>query len=257
LASTLTNSVGPALWGERPISLENDALRRRIYAPSAYAAVRDAAVVPVVHSEAYRFAAWFPLVWRGRGSEIDFVVVRSLLHDQRAQPPAARGILPLVLQAYPFILDPKTLPTGSTRKMLDDAIADNPNDIGASITTISGRLSRATLLRFRILDELSRQFPVTRAITEAIAKLGVFEPWKLEFEIDHRPVIVPDLLIIRKDAFETGIFSSIMEEHGSAAGLLLGLHRISIFRAGLLLAMVRNLLRVPEGSTHGKARSIT
>ncbi len=50
------------MWGERPIALEKDALRRRLYAPIAYAPVRNTAVVPVVHSEAYRLATWFPLM---------------------------------------------------------------------------------------------------------------------------------------------------------------------------------------------------
>jgi hypothetical protein len=231
------------MWGERPITLEKDVLRRRIFAPPAYAPVRDTAIVPVVHSEAYQLAAWFPLVWRRRGCEHDFVAVRSLLNDQRAQPPAARTLLPLLLHAYPFIFDPKTPPDADCRRMLEDVFADNPTDLGASITTISGKLSRATILRFRILDDLAREFPLTRAITGAIADLGVFEPWKLEFDIDRRSIAIPDLLIVRQDAFQTGIFSALLQRYGTPAALVLGLHRVSIFRAGLLLAMARRLLK--------------
>ena len=244
------------MWGERPIALEKDALRRRIYAPAAYAAVRDTAVVPVVHSEAYQLAPWFPLVWRSRGSECDFVAVRSLLHDQRTQPPAARALLPLILHAYPFIFDPKIPPVADSARMLDDVFADNPTDVGASITTSGGKLSRATILRFRILDGLAREFPVTREIGRALAGLGVFEPWDLKFDIEGRSVAIPDLLIVHQGAFDTGIFSAVLEKFGAPAALVLGLHRVSIFRAGLLLAMARKLLKhTTTGSADDKSDS--
>jgi hypothetical protein len=243
MASTCTSHGVKAMWGERPIALEKDALRRRIYAPIAYAAVRDTAVVPVVHSEIYQLAAWFPLVWRRRGSEHDFVAVRSLLHDQRAQPPAARVLKPLILHAYPFVFDPKTPPNMHSARMLDDVFADNPTDVGASITTIGGKLSRATILRFRILDGLARDFPVTREISRALDSLDVFEPWSLKFDIEGRSIEIPNLFIVRRNAFETGIFSTVLEKFGVPAALILGLHRVSIFRAGLLLAVARNFLK--------------
>ena len=82
-----------------------DVLRRRIYAPLAYAPVRNAAVVPIVHSECLTLASWFPLVWQRRQATVEFVAIRALLNDQRAQPPAARALLPLLLHAYPFVFD--------------------------------------------------------------------------------------------------------------------------------------------------------
>ena len=220
-------------------------MRRRIYAPEAYAPVRNTAVVPVVHSEAHRLAALLPLVWRGRGTHFTFVAVRSLLNDQRAQPPVARALLPLILHAYPFIFDPKTPPDHNSSRFLDDVFADNPTDVGATITTVSGSLSRATLMRFRILDSLAHDFPITQAITDALADLGVLEPWNLKFDINGTPVEQADLFVIRKDAFNTGIFSNVLDRFAMPAALILGFHRISLFRAGLLLAMTRKFLTGP------------
>src|SRR5262245_47701944 len=94
------------MLGERPIALEKEVLRRRIYAPHAYPPVRDLAVVPIVHSECMTLASWFPVVWRRGKAGVELVTVRALLDDQRAQLPAARRLLPLRLHAYPFVFDP-------------------------------------------------------------------------------------------------------------------------------------------------------
>jgi SapC len=244
------------MWGRHPIALERDALRRRIYAPVAYAAVRNSAVVPVVHTEAYQLAAWFPLVWRQRGAEYDLVVVRALLDDQRAQPRAARALLPRILQAYPFMLEP-TNPAGMEgERMLEDVFADQPTDVGASITTVAGKFSRATILRLGILDGLANDLAVTRRIGELLASRGLLEPWQLKFEIAGRSVEVADLFIVRQDTFETGKLSPVMEELGGPAALVLGLHRISVFRAGALLATARTLLESsPSGTADDQAHT--
>jgi hypothetical protein len=231
------------MWGERPVALEKDALRRRLYAPIAYAPVRNSAVVPVVHTEVYRLATWFPLMWRKHESEFEFVAVRSLLDDQRAQPPAARAVLPLILHAYPFVFDPKVPPDQGSERMLDDVFADAPTDAGASITTVAGKLSRATIQRFRILDGFAHDLRLTREIGEALAGLGLFAPSELKFEIQGRSIEIPDLFVVRQTAFDGGIFSNVLEKFGAPAALVLGLHRVSLFRAGLLLAMVRKALQ--------------
>jgi hypothetical protein len=250
------SGVAASLWGQRPIALERDALRRRIYAPISYAPVRDLAVIPVVQTEAYQLAAWFPLVWRRRGTEYDFVAVRALIDDERAQPPVARTLLPRILHAYPFVFDPAVPPSAESVRMLDDVFADRPTDIGATITTVSGRLSRATVMRFRMLDALARDFPPTRRIGQALAAVGLFDPWQLRFDIDGRVVEIPDVFIIRQDAFATGMFAQVLAELGASAALVLGLHRISIFRAGALLAMARKLLKqLPADSADVKAGS--
>ena len=230
------------LW-ERPIALEKDVLSRRIYAPLAYAPVRNAKIVPVVHSECMALASWFPLVWRRRHDTIDFVAVRALLDDQRAQPPAARAVLPMVLHAYPFMHDPSEPVTADTRKMLDDVFADAPTDVGASITTVQRKLARATTSRFRILDRFAHEASVTAQIGRALAALDMFEPWALTFDIDGRRIEIPDLMVIRSTAFETGQFAALLGDYGVPCAQMIGLHRISLFRAGTLLAMAKAFLK--------------
>jgi hypothetical protein len=228
---------------ERPIALEKDVLRRRIYAPLAYAPVRNAAVVPIVHSECLALASWFPLVWQHRRATIEFVAIRALLNDQRAQPPAARALLPLLLHAYPFVLDPRQPVRTDSPKMLDDVFADAPTDIGASITTVNRKLARATTGRFRLLDRFAHESQVTGAIGSALAELNVLEPWPLKFDIGGNNVEIRDLLVIRPSAFENGHLSRLLGTYGVPCARMLGLHRISLYRAGVLLAMAKTYLR--------------
>jgi hypothetical protein len=240
------------MWGERPIPLEKDALTRRIYAPLAYPLVRNSAIVPVVHSEAFHLASWFPLVWQRRDGAVEFVAVRSLLNDQRAQPPAARTLLPLILHAYPFVFDPSKRPERDNARMLDDVFADAPTDIGASITTVDRKLSRATTMRFRTLDAFARDFALTHDLGQTLAALKLFDPWELKFNIDGRQLEIPNLVIVRQAAFDTGAFSPILEKFGVPAATLLALHRISIYRAGILLAAARAFLKA-EAAAQAKA----
>jgi hypothetical protein len=236
------------MWGERPIALEKDVLARRIYAPAAYAQVRNTAVVPIVHAEAYQLASWFPIVWRRRGTDIDLVAVRSLLDDNRAQPPAARGLLPLLLQAYPFVLDPQHPVGPESAKMIDDVFADAPTDVGATITNIDRKLSRATVLRLRTLDIFAREYAVTSSISKLLADLNLFAPWELKFNIEGHSVEIRDLCIIRQPAFDTGALSVVLEKLGAPAAQLIGLHRISLFRAGILLGMARAFLKATSNA---------
>jgi hypothetical protein len=231
------------LWCERPIALEKDVLRRRIYAPLAYAPVRNAAVVPIVHSECLTLASWFPLVWRRRQATVEFVAIRALLNDQRAQPPAARALLPLLLHAYPFVFDLRQPVRTDSPRLLDDVFADAPTDIGASITTVHRKLARATTSRFRLLDRFAHESAVTNAIGSALAELDVLEPWPLKFDIGGNHVEIPDLLVIRPSAFESRHFSRLLGSYGIPCARMLGLHRISLFRAGVLLGMAKTFFR--------------
>jgi len=228
---------------EHPIALEKDVLRRRIYAPLAYAPVRNAAVVPIVHTECLTLASWFPLVWQRRQATVEFVAIRALLNDQRAQPPAARALLPLLLYAYPFVFDPRQPVRTDSPRMLDDVFADAPTDIGASITTVHRKLARATTGRFRLLDRFAHESVVTAAIGSALAELDVLEPWPLKFDIGGNRVEIPDLLVIRPSAFEGGHFSRLLGSYGVPCARMLGLHRISLFRAGVLLGMAKTFFR--------------
>jgi hypothetical protein len=239
----MSESTAPPLWGEQPIALEKDTLRRRIYAPQAYSVVRDRAVVPIIHREAYRLSAWFPLVWRSRGTEYDFVAVRSLVNNQGSQPAAAQGTLPLILHAYPFVFDPASPAGPGNLKLIDDVFADKPTDVGASITTATGNFSRATVLRFQILDDIARELPLTRGVSGALARCGLLQPWKLQFDVEGKSVGIPDLFVVDHRAFNTSSLSEIIEKFGTPAAWILALHRISLFRAGPLLAAARRFLK--------------
>jgi hypothetical protein len=176
------------------------------------------------------------------------VVIRALLNDQRTQPPAARALLPLLLHAYPFVFDPDQLVGTDTRKMLDDVFADAPTDVGASITTVNRKLARATASRFQILDRFANEAVVTTAIGNALADLDLLEPWPLKFDIDGHHV-------------DSGALAGLLETWGMPCAQMLGLHRISLFRAGVLLAAAKvffkhNPVIIPDesGETAGKSR---
>jgi SapC len=231
------------MLGERPIPLEKDALRRRIFAPIAYDVVRNAALVPVVPTEAYELSWWFPLAWRKYGSHFVLVAVRSLLNTQRGQPMAGRTPLPLILQAYPFIFGP-TFPAFDGPRMLDDVFPDAPTDVGATITTLTGRPSRATIRRLHLLDILAKNFRFMQTVTSAIAERDLFVPWTLRFDVEGQFVGHTDLFVVHQAAFASGALSDILEKFGAPAAMLLGLHRISLFRAGALLALARRALKI-------------
>lgn len=228
--------------GERPVALAGDVLRRRIYSPQSYAQVRNSAIVPIVHSECETLASWFPLVWRRREQTLEFVALRGLSKDERMQAPAARALLPVILRAYPFVFDPSQ-PTGpDTPRMIDDVFADAPTDVGATITTVRHRLSRGTMTRFAFMDRFAREIRTTMAIGRSLADMDAFEPWPLTFDIDGHRIHVPDLFVIRRAAFDDGRFAPLLREHGMSCAQMLSLHRVSLFRAGGLLARAKAFL---------------
>lgn len=229
--------------GAHPVALSGEVLRRRIYAPQSYAEVRNTAVVPAVHSECIALAAWFPLVWRRHPAGPQFVAVRALLDDQRAQPPAARALLPLMLHGYPFVFDPANPITPDTPKLFDDVFADAPTDVGATVTGINHKLTRATLSRFGFLDRFAEELQPTAAIGAALAQVGLLVPWQLAFDIEGRQVGIPDLMMIPAEAFDTGALATVLERFGKPAATMISLHRLSLFRAGGLLAMARRVLK--------------
>ncbi|MDC7786700.1 SapC family protein [Rhodoplanes sp. TEM] len=226
---------------EHPIALDGDALSRRIFAPVAYRIVRDTAVVPIVIGEVFRLASFFPVVWRRREEDLDLVVVRALIDEAGAQPAGLRGVHPLVLQAYPFVL--ATRVDDACTRLIDDAVADAPTDIGASVTAADGRPSLATTLRLRMLELVERQLPLTRAVGRALADADLLQPWDLTFDIEGSMIGIPDLSVARQEAFATGAYGDIVGRHGAAAAELLGFHRISLFRAGVVVAAARAHVR--------------
>jgi len=239
---------------ECPVPLDNAVASRRIYSPLAYARVRDMPIAPIVHSESFRLASWFPIVWRRSSAVPDLVAVRSFLPDSRAQPPGVRAsvsVLPLALQAYPFVLDPAAPPGPDSTRMFDDVVADAPTDVGASVTTTDNKLSLATELRLQALELFAQHFPLTEAVGQTLAELDLFEPWELKFNISGTSIELPDLLIVRQKSLDTGALAPVLYRHGLVAAHLIGVHRISLFRAGILLAAARAVLHGETSAESG------
>lgn len=227
---------------ENPVRLTGDVTARRIFSPLAYALVRHANVVPVVLPEAWSLAAWFPVVWHRTGQTYDLVAVRSLMPAGRGYLPAVErlpGLLPLILQAYPFLPDPSLYPAAGAARLIDDVIADAPTDIGAPILVADKRPTKATRLRLGMLDLFARHWSNTRSLGSDLAALDLFEPWDLNFDINGRNVGISELYIVRQHAFGPGALAPVVARHGSMAAQLLALHRISLFRAGSLLGAAR------------------
>ncbi|NJL07409.1 MAG: SapC family protein [Methylacidiphilales bacterium] len=241
--------------GENPVLLESEVLSRRIFAPRAYRLVRELPIVPIVVSEAQKIAMWFPIAWRMGENGPELVAMRSLLADQRGQPPRARDLLPLLLSAYPFVLDPAAPPRAGAHKMLDNVFADEPTDIGATIVGLDRKPVLATRLRLDALETFAAQYPATRSLGHALDEAKLLEAWPLEFDIGGRNVSVPNLFIAHRDAFESGRYAAILAQHGLMAAELLGLHRISLFRAGLLVTMARAVLEEHRTASSTAERS--
>lgn len=226
---------------ENPVPVAGEILARRIYSPLAYAQVRGAMTVPIVQGEAARLAPLFPLAWRRAEAGPDLVAVRAFLPDERALPPGTQGVvglLPDLLQAYPFVL------SAGDGTLFDDVVPDAPTDVGASVTTADRKLSRATLLRLHMLELHAGQRAETAALGLMLRDLGLFEDWPLSFPLDGGTVEVPGLMIVKASAFGSGVLAPVLLRHGAAAAELLGYHRLSLFRAGVLLAAARAALAI-------------
>lgn len=239
---------------ENLVPLSNDVSARRIFAPFAYRVVRELNVVPIVHAEASRLALWFPVAWQIKDGHARLVTLRALLPDALAVPAPARAALeylPTLLQAYPFTLDPNEPARPQAAKMFSDVVAEFPGNVGASITTVDRKLSRATLQRFQALDFFCEHAPATQALSDMLFADSLFDPWELKFDVEGSQIDIPDIFIVRQSAFETGAFARVLVRHGAMAAQLLGIHRLSLFRAGSLLAAARASKKItgPETGT--------
>jgi hypothetical protein len=231
---------------EIPIPLAGDILKQRIFSPLAYANVRTAKLIAIAGLEAPRYAAHYPIAWRKRDEAYELVIVRSLLPDGRGHPPGtltALAFLPVLARAYPFLLGPAK-ENGARAKLVDTAIADEPGDIGAPIALVDGRPSKATVQRIALLESSAPHFARTVAIARQLAELDLFEPWPLRFDdVEGHTLDVPDLWIVRQEVVSTGALAPVMRAHGTLAADLIGLHRLSLYRAGMLLAHARAALK--------------
>lgn len=233
---------------DRPIALQGDVGKRRIFSPFAYARVRHTAAVEISLSEAERYAAYYPIAWQRIADQVfRLVVVRSLLHDGRGHYAGALttlSFLPALCAAYPFLLAEQPDHLNGADYLVDDVIADEPTDVGAPIIMLDGRPSRATEQRLQLLERHRRQIAPTSRLNARLAAADLLEPWALKFDdVEGTRLEVPNLWILKQGTIETGAYAPVLGELGSRAAWLLGLHRVSIFRAGQLLANARAALR--------------
>ncbi len=232
---------------ERPIPLAGDVLKQRIFSPLAYPSVRNSNVIEIAAQEAPRYAAHFPICWRKQADRHQLVIVRSLIADGRGHPigsQKALAFLPILCRSYPFLYAPSGTADGAMPKFIDHVIADEPSDIGSPICFTDGRPTKATAQRITMLDNAATLFAQTAAIASHLAAADLFEAWPLHFEgIEGQTLDVPNLWIVKQDVVATGALSPLMRVHGLVAADLIGLHRVSLFRTGILLANARSALK--------------
>lgn len=236
---------------DKPVPFNRDHAKRRIFSPIAYAHIRNAQVLPVTMHEAGRYTAFYPIVWQQQSEGYSLVIVRSLFGDGRGHLKAAQtayAFLPLLMRAYPF-LPPDERVDPEAAFWIDDSVPDSPTDIGSPICLENGRLARASEQRLEFLDQYRKEAGQTEKFTSALVKSQQLEPWALAFDVEGHRLSVPDLWIIKQAEVTTGAFSELMLEFGVEAAYLLGWHRLSLFRAGQLLARARAALRQPGLST--------
>lgn len=209
--------------------------KTRIYAPVAYAAVRNARAVPIVHIESFSVAAWFPICWKVAQPRPILIVLRTLWEDGSHQPPGSPAVpasLPLALRAYPFVVDAGG-GDSDTEILIDETIPDQPSDIGATILTADGKPTRGTEMKLRAASAFKSALPLTEEMSDELSCGDLLEPWPLRMECDGIKT-VDDMLIVRQSEFQSAKIFRFVQKFGPAGATLLGAHRISLFRAGNL-----------------------
>lgn len=232
---------------ERHEPLTRQAGETRIFAPVSYRVVREAQVIPVVHVEALAMAPWFPICWEARCPMPVMVVLRSLLGDGRGHPagsPRQSTSLPLSLRAYPFCVARASGERGDQPTEIDLAVPDQPTDIGAPILTADGRPGRGAQMRLRAAGAFNSALGLTEAMTAHLAAADLLAPWPLNFEVGEQVVSIESLMVVRPDSYNTPAIRGFIRAFGSAGALFLGAHRLSLFRAGVLLESARAAVRV-------------
>ncbi|QTL05813.1 SapC family protein [Aquabacter sp. L1I39] len=223
----------------RPLPLSGQMGRRRIFSPHSYPAGRNRQIIPVVHMEALDLAAWFPVVWTRHRGTLDLVVLRSLLADGAGHPhgsPQIPSSLPLLIKAYPLVVDP-TQSGGDLR--VDDVIADEPTDVGATLLTERGLPSRALEERIIYAHRFSSAHAVTQRMGDHLSDAGLFQPWDLSFPDQLELGPFPEFLVVRPDAYETDGFISFARAFGAAGLRLLNAHALSLYRTAILYQRAR------------------
>jgi hypothetical protein len=242
----------------RPNALTHSVGQQRIYAPQAYAAVREAPLVPVVTTEASMVAAWHPICWRKSKEAFAMVALRSLMDAGRGQPQeAARAgeALPWLLQAYPIVVRRPVARDAPIE--IEDVFPDSPTDIGSTILTPDGKPSRGTAQRLSVAVRFAADFAATEAVTNRLADAGLLEPWPLRFDLGGGSVLErDDLWVVDFAALRGGGGRKLREALGAAGLRFIMLHRISLFRVAALVSAARRALAEPASPPPAPERSL-
>jgi hypothetical protein len=213
----------------------------RIFAPISYALVRHAQIVPIVHIEALNLAHWFPVCWQIKDGNPMLVVLRTLRNDGSDQPsgsPNSTASLPLALRAYPFVVGAGD--EDDDTHFLEAAVPDQPSDVGAPIMTPAGNAGTGARQKLQAKAAFDHALPLSQAMTEDLVRQGLLERWPLEFKIGDDTVTVNDLFVVNPGEFSSPRIFQFIESFGPAAAAFLGAHRISLFRAGVLVQAAKS-----------------
>lgn len=224
------------------LRLEGDVGNRRIFSPWAYQVVREQQMIPVVHMEALDLAAWYPLVWLREDDGAELLALRSFLTRGEGHAPNALRIiraLPLLLQAYPFT-SPPDQPASSM--FVDDAVADEPDNNGATILAPNGTPSKASAQRMYAAAYFRSAYEITREMSAHLDAAGLLEPWVMGLPEDPPLGPFPAFLILRPSAFASDAFRPFVQTFGLAGMRLVNAHALSLYRASVLYQNARRAL---------------
>ena len=247
---------------EQPTPVDASWGHHRIFAHQAYGLVRRMQFVPVVLGEAQDLARWFPLCWRlDETGEAVLVAFRSLLAEGGGYPGDAsyrEDCLPLVLRAFPLVV-PDHDSIERRQVLADRAICDSPTDIGAPLLTPEGKFTPAALARARTAISVARGLPATMMLSRALQDGGLLEPWAVDLDIGRgQRARFDGLLILATGRLDDPALHEIIAAHGAEAGLVLAVHRLSLFRmSALLTAARRDVQKAGEQVTPPPAETIS
>ncbi|OYX69274.1 MAG: hypothetical protein B7Y95_18515, partial [Rhizobiales bacterium 32-66-11] len=167
------------------------------------------------------------------------LVGRLLLGSLAARLLRCRGALPLLLQAYPFT-SPPDQPASSM--FVDDAVADEPDNNGATILAPNGTPSKASAQRMYAAAYFRSAYEITREMSAHLDAAGLLEPWVMGLPEDPPLGPFPAFLILRPSAFASDAFRPFVQTFGLAGMRLVNAHALSLYRASVLYQNARRAL---------------
>ena len=84
---------------------------------------------------------------------------------------------------------------------------------------------------------------LTDAMTEELTKRKLLVPWPLKFDLKSQTVAIEGLKVVESDSYGGAAVRDFVKMFGQVGATLLGAHRLSLFRAGVLLERAHAALR--------------